>query len=102
MGQSEAEILDPQQRLCVKNSLEAMEDAGVSKAKGAPIGVYVGVTTVDFTDIVIKKAGPPSAYTGPALTTAICSNRVAQLHTQLSFFLLSLEWASKRPELLNI
>ena len=40
-------------------------------------GVFVGVTTVDFTDIVMREAGPPSAYTGPALTTAICSNRVA-------------------------
>ena len=86
MGQSEADILDPQQRLCVRTSLEAMEDAGLSKAKGAAIGVYVGVTTVDFADIVIKTAGPPSAYTGPALTTAICSNRVAQMQNKAFFF----------------
>lgn len=89
MGQSEADILDPQQRLCVRTSLEAMEDAGLSKAKGAAIGVYVGVTTVDFADIVIKTAGPPSAYTGPALTTAICSNRVAQMQNKV-FFLFTL------------
>ena len=76
MSQSEAEIVDPQQRLCVKTALEAMEDACLSKMCGASIGVYVGVTTVDFTDIVMKESGPPSAYTGPALTTAICSNRV--------------------------
>lgn len=86
MGQSEADILDPQQRLCVRSSLEAMEDAGLSKAKGAAIGVYVGVTTVDFADIVIKTAGPPFAYTGPALTTAICSNRVAQMQSEGFFF----------------
>ena len=47
--------------------------AGVSPWRG----VFVGVTTVDFTEIVMREAGPPSAYTGPALTTAICSNRVS-------------------------
>jgi len=37
----------------------------------------VGVTTVDFTSYVMAKKGPPSVYTGPALTTAICANRIS-------------------------
>ena len=35
--------------------------------------------SVNFADIVIKAAGQPSAYTGHALTTAVCSNRAAQM-----------------------
>lgn len=43
MSQSEAEILDPQQRLCAKAAWEAMEDASVAKARGAPsLGKVVG------------------------------------------------------------
>ncbi|CAE8625301.1 unnamed protein product [Polarella glacialis] len=77
ISRSEAEIVDPQQRLCLKAAREAMEDGGCGITKGASIGVYVGVTTVDFTMLVMAKAVPPSAYTGPALTTAICSNRIS-------------------------
>ncbi|WP_227983796.1 type I polyketide synthase [Nocardia spumae] len=44
----EAATLDPQQRLALEVSWEALDDAGVGgRVGGAPVGVYMGVFTMD-------------------------------------------------------
>ena len=60
----EAESMDPQQRLLLEVAWEAMEDAGLTLARlaGTDAGVFVGISTHDYSDIHAK-----DAYTGQLL-----------------------------------
>jgi polyketide synthase 12 len=46
----EAQAMEPQQRLLLETSWEALEDAGehYERAAGAPVGVFVGITSGDY------------------------------------------------------
>jgi len=57
----EATMLDPQQRLLLETSWEALERAGYvyERLDGAPVGVFIGVTTNDYAQL-IARAGDPA------------------------------------------
>lgn len=40
LSSAEASIADPQQRLCLRTALEALEDGAVTKVKGAAMGIW--------------------------------------------------------------
>ncbi len=75
----EAQLLDPQQRMMLETSWQALEDAAINPKtlKGSRTGVYAGISTNDYRDFVIdssetiQPAGGLYAVTGTALNTAI-------------------------------
>ncbi len=101
---SEAELLDPQQKLFLTCSWEALEDAGYSQRRalaGKPVGVYAGVTWNEFSLLANeygylrdKYAGAGSLYwgipnrvsyffdfVGPSLAIdSACSSSLLALH----------------------
>jgi acyl transferase domain-containing protein/acyl carrier protein len=72
----EAMYLDPQQRLLLMESWHALEHAGIApdRLKGSSTGVFVGIATQDYLDVVKHAVGDVglNAYiaTGNALSTA--------------------------------
>ena len=78
----EAELLDPQQRLILETSWQALEDAGIDpeRLKDSRTGVYAGISNNDYRGLVLEaneNAGPAEpaaslyAVTGTSLNTAI-------------------------------
>lgn len=59
----EAISLDPQHRLLLEVSWEALENAGEAseRAAGAPVGVFVGMTTSDYAQLMMH-TGDPSFF----------------------------------------
>ncbi|MFD3510125.1 type I polyketide synthase [Nocardia sp. NPDC058666] len=76
----EATVLDPQQRLMLEVTWEALDDAGIAgKAAGAQVGVYVGGFVVDQS--VIGVVGPAlfhtDMHTPASASYTMLSNRIA-------------------------
>ena len=75
----EAQMLDPQQRMMLEVSWQALEDAAIDpeSLKGSRTGVYAGISNYDYREMVINSpesveaAGGLYAVTGTALNTAI-------------------------------
>jgi polyketide synthase 12/myxalamid-type polyketide synthase MxaB len=75
----EARSMDPQQRVLLEVTWEALEDAGIppSSLLGTPAGVFVGISSWDYSRRhVVEPVGPWSA-TGVALS--IASGRISYL-----------------------
>jgi acyl transferase domain-containing protein/NADPH:quinone reductase-like Zn-dependent oxidoreductase/NAD(P)-dependent dehydrogenase (short-subunit alcohol dehydrogenase family)/SAM-dependent methyltransferase len=79
----EAQLLDPQQRLMLETSWQALEDAGIDaeRMKGSRTGVYIGISNMDYRSINLDSSqtaeAAASLYTvsGTSLNTA--AGRVA-------------------------
>ncbi|MFC3960589.1 type I polyketide synthase [Nocardia jiangsuensis] len=76
----EATVLDPQQRLMLEVTWEALDDAGIARhAAGGPVGVYVGGFVVDQS--VIGVVGPAlfhtDMHTPASASYTMLSNRIA-------------------------
>ncbi|MFD3595205.1 type I polyketide synthase [Nocardia sp. NPDC058640] len=76
----EATVLDPQQRLMLEVTWEALDDAGIAgQAAGAQVGVYVGGFVVDQS--VIGVVGPAlfhtDMHTPASASYTMLSNRIA-------------------------
>ncbi|WP_329409749.1 SDR family NAD(P)-dependent oxidoreductase [Nocardia vinacea] len=76
----EATVLDPQQRLMLEVTWEALDDAGMAgQAAGAPVGVYVGGFVVDQS--VIGVVGPAlfhtDMHTPASASYTMLSNRIS-------------------------
>ena len=75
----EAERLDPQQRMMLETSWQALEDAGINpeRLRGSRTGVYAGISNYDYRALVLEAAEPtePAAslysVTGTSFNTAI-------------------------------
>lgn len=72
----EARSMDPQQRMMLETAWHALEDAGIDPdtLKGSRTGVYVGVGTSEYRD-VIAASGFPDNYLGT--TASMVVGRVA-------------------------
>ncbi|WP_288049652.1 type I polyketide synthase [Nocardia sp.] len=76
----EATVLDPQQRLMLEVTWEALDDAGIARhVAGGPVGVYVGGFVVDQS--VIGVVGPAlfhtDMHTPASASYTMLSNRIA-------------------------
>ena len=75
----EAQLLDPQQRMMLETSWQALEDAGIDPAslKGGRVGVYAGISNMDYRNLILEsgETSEPAAslysVTGSSLNTAI-------------------------------
>lgn len=73
----EARLMDPQHRLLLQSTWEALESAGYrpSDASGSATGVYVGISNADYSRQLSGKACGPLVGTGNALSLA--ANRIS-------------------------
>lgn len=75
----EAQLLDPQQRMMLETTWQALDDAAIDSEtlRGSRTGVYVGISNYDYRDMTIdspetaEPTGGLYAVTGTALNTAI-------------------------------
>nr|AXM42948.1 type 1 polyketide synthase [Myxococcus fulvus] len=75
----EAGQMDPQQRLMLELSWEALEDAGISPRtlKGTRTGVFTGLVWRDYADLQTMQGAPSLLHTATGHTGSICANRVS-------------------------
>ncbi len=59
----EAELLDPQQRLMLETSWQALEDAGIDPdgLRGSLTGVYTGISNDEYRMLVLESSRPAEA-----------------------------------------
>ncbi|KAK7697214.1 hypothetical protein SLS64_013771 [Diaporthe eres] len=77
MARSELETLDPQQKLLLEVTREAIDDAGEVAWRGSHIGVYVGSFGNDWYDIIQKDSQRYGAYHITNSHDYALSNRVS-------------------------
>jgi acyl transferase domain-containing protein len=75
----EAEQMDPQQRLMLELTWEALEDAGIPRTKlaGRDVGVFVGASSPEYTIIRNTDMATGDAYTATGGAISIISNRIS-------------------------
>ncbi|MCV7377085.1 polyketide synthase [Mycobacterium alsense] len=82
VAKTEADNIDPQQRMALELTWEALEHARIpaSSLRGRPVGVYVGVSNNDYSILAVSDptAAHPYAITGTA--TSIIANRVSYFY----------------------
>ncbi|MEJ2417768.1 MAG: beta-ketoacyl synthase N-terminal-like domain-containing protein, partial [Exilibacterium sp.] len=76
---SEAELMDPQQRLFLQNAWHAFEDAGytLENLYNLNCGVFVGCSINDYHRLIEQISTPTSAYTMMGNSHAILASRIA-------------------------
>ncbi|SLM32891.1 putative Polyketide synthase modules and related protein [Desulfamplus magnetovallimortis] len=75
----EAEIMDPQQRILLEVAWETFERAGINSQtlSGTNTGVFIGISTDDYSFLQMGNTNAISAYTGPAKALSISANRIS-------------------------
>lgn len=75
----EANQMDPQQRLLLEVAWEAIEDAGILPAHlaGTPTGVFVGISTHDYSSVLDPSHNLTDAYSGTGNALSIAANRLS-------------------------
>ncbi|MGH9279166.1 MAG: type I polyketide synthase, partial [Acidimicrobiales bacterium] len=76
----EASTMDPQQRLLLELSWEALEDAGqvVSELAGSRTGVFVGINTSDYLQLISSNGVPDvDPYVATGNTFSVAAGRVS-------------------------
>lgn len=75
----EAELMDPQQRILLETSWEALEHAGVPPRSlgGGETGVYVGVCTEDYGRRLLEDLPGIEAWTGIGAAGCALANRIS-------------------------
>ncbi len=77
----EAVEMDPQQRLLLEVGWETLEDAGIgpNQLEGTQTGIFVGISTNDYTRLQLKHGVHPGAYSGSGRAFSIAANRLSYL-----------------------
>ncbi len=75
----ETQTMDPQQRLLLELAWEALEDAGQPPAElaGTPTGVFMGVSSFDYYELIAQNPSNFSTYTGTGNLNCINANRLS-------------------------
>ena len=77
----EARLMDPQQRLFLQCVWHAIEDAGHNpkNLRGSLTGLFVGVESHDYADLMMEHKIPPEAYTPTGIAPSVLANRISFL-----------------------
>jgi acyl transferase domain-containing protein len=77
----EAQRMDPQQRLALETTWEALFDAGIAPTAlaGGDTGVFVGAYAADWMLMQAQRPDDVDAYSGPGSAHSILANRVSYL-----------------------
>ncbi|MEX2631549.1 MAG: amino acid adenylation domain-containing protein [Tistlia sp.] len=77
----EADAMDPQQRLLLEVAWEALESAGLTRERlaGSATGVFVGISTFDYSRIQPPGPDAVDAYAGTGNALSIAANRLSYL-----------------------
>src|SRR5262252_9822429 len=77
----EAAQMDPQQRLLLELVWHALEDAGMppSRLAGNAVGVYVGASATDYSDLRLGDPSGADSYFMTGSTLSILANRVSYI-----------------------
>ena len=75
----EAVQIDPQQRILLQLTWEALEDAGIppSSIAGTEVGVYIGASQTDYGHAFFGDPSIADAHFGPGTALAILANRIS-------------------------
>ncbi|MCA9270495.1 MAG: polyketide synthase, partial [Planctomycetales bacterium] len=75
----EARRMDPQQRWLLEAAWEALEDAGAppERLRGADVGVYVGISTHDYSNVQSVDASSIDVHTNSGGAFSIAANRIS-------------------------
>lgn len=73
--------MDPQQRMLLELTWEAMENAGIapSRLRGSRCGVYLGIASMDYAYRIADDMAVIDAPTATGNTSSIASNRLSYL-----------------------
>ncbi|WP_241727037.1 type I polyketide synthase, partial [Dietzia sp. SLG310A2-38A2] len=79
MSPREAEMVDPQQRLALELTWEALEHAHLpaSNLKGHEVGVFIGSSSSDYQVFLTSDSAAASPYAVTGASNSIISNRVS-------------------------
>ncbi|MCC7382751.1 MAG: LLM class flavin-dependent oxidoreductase [Deltaproteobacteria bacterium] len=77
----EAETMDPQQRIVLEATYEALQDAGIpfSGLRGQSAGVFMGFQVGDYFNLLTRAGAELDPYVATGNSPAIISNRVSYL-----------------------
>jgi len=77
----EAELMDPQQRIFLETVYKTIEDAGYkpSDLAGSKTGLYVGVATLDYNELIKEKSPDFNAHNATGIAHSILANRNSYL-----------------------
>ncbi|HEY7415853.1 MAG TPA: beta-ketoacyl synthase N-terminal-like domain-containing protein, partial [Ktedonobacteraceae bacterium] len=77
----EAERMDPQQRILLEVSWEALENAGVAPPTiaGSQTGVFIGISSTDYAQLQFDDLTSIDAYSGTGNAHSIAANRLSYL-----------------------
>ncbi len=75
----EAAQTDPQQRVLLELSWEALENAGIrpSDVRGSPCGVYIGVSTIDYSFRFADDLSAIDSSVATGTSSSIAANRIS-------------------------
>lgn len=75
----EAELMDPQQRIFLEIVWKTIEDAGhrVSELSGSNTGLFVGVSSADYADIIGKQVMKIESHFATGLSHSVLANRIS-------------------------
>ena len=77
----EAELIDPQQRLVLEVTWEALENSGIipQSLSETQTGVFIGITNSDYNRLIYKDLSLIEAYSATGTNFSIVSNRLSYL-----------------------
>ncbi|SDY98262.1 Ketoacyl-synthetase C-terminal extension [Micromonospora pattaloongensis] len=77
IGEDEALYMDPQQRLLLTTAAAALADAGLDAPTERSVGVFVGVSTVEYNLAGLRNGADPSPWMGTGGALSATAARVA-------------------------
>jgi acyl transferase domain-containing protein len=77
----EASFMDPQQRVVLEVTWEALEEAGIAPTSlaGTRTGVFIGVSNYDYNRLICRDHVTMDAYSSTGTILAITANRISYL-----------------------